>query len=440
MLIKQMLPVFLILYFMILPTQENKGELHSPNHDVPQTNTETAEEARNTVSQEEYLNACQILSGLNLENSLEDMGLSNEEVDRYARDVLGDFLPKAYTDNMFPSGLISIFEKVLYDYRYENQQWGLTEAYDKALHSLGSEKFQVTLADVYALFPELISEKGQIKTLEDAYQFIHDPEIGGTVYHIFSVPLNTEGRYFLIKYQPGGSSGYSFTQLVKLQNGKRQAVGGFEQQNIDGQMVQYGNGFYYVSIEYNYELKISDGIRIHKIEPKENMSSILIKLLPVKYSWKTVFVGQTKFSKDINQYIESMKSDITSKYINNDGTERTSLLYGDEAEQTAAISAQGVSKEYYIIDFANLDVPVYLNKYIFFPSNSLSMHLMAKFLINDTQTNTIMKLDNLTQDDRPPDLNLIQIWFKKIGDKVFTFRIYHVSSYNYLLNRQLLNC
>ena len=38
----------------------------------------------------------------------------------------------------------------------------------------------------------------------------------------------------------------------------------------------------------------------------------------------------------------------------------------------------------------------------------------------------------------PTNIELVQIWFKKIANKVFTFRIYHISDYNYMLDVSLI--
>ena len=35
-------------------------------------------------------------------------------------------------------------------------------------------------------------------------------------------------------------------------------------------------------------------------------------------------------------------------------------------------------------------------------------------------------------------IRLVQMWFQKIDGKVYTFRMYHVSGYNYMLNVMLL--
>lgn len=377
----------------------------------------------------------QTLSKINLENSLENMGLSNKEVDQYSKEVLGDFVPKAYLGNIFSPELIIMFEKVLYDYKYSKSTWGIRESYEAVLQKLKADKFRATLEDVYIVFPELEPYKNVIKTTEEAYQLIKEPR---ECKDIFRISMKPDDNYFLIKYQSGGSNGAYSVQFVKMENEHRIIVSEFEQQNDDGYVIQYDNNYYYVSIERNYELKTSDGFRIHRIESKEKMDNILIRFLPKEYSWKTIHNRQTEYSNYLNQYIEEIKDDITSKYINNDGTESTSLLYGDESKKTEIISWQGKDIECCIMDFANLGVPVYISKYLYFPSNGLTMHIIANFYIVNAQTKSVVMLDNLTQDDRPPNLKLIQMWFKKIDNKVFTFQIYNISSYNYVLNTVLI--
>lgn len=405
------------------------------NTSIQKTNTDINVKELEMATNDNYLKVYQTLSKLNLENSLENMGLSNEEVDQYSKEVLGDFSPKAYSGNVYPPELIIMFEKVLYDYKYSKSNWGIRESYEEILQRLEADRFQATLEDMYIVFPELESYKNIIKTTEDAYQLIKEPK---GCKDVFKISMKPNDNYFLIKYQSGGSNGAYSAQLVKMQDGHRIVVSEFEQQNDDGHVIQYGNNYYYVSIERNYDLKTSDGIRIHKIEPKAEMDNILIRFLPNKYSWKTIYNRQTEYSNNLNQYIEGMKDDITSKYISNDGTESTSLLYGEESKKTDIISWQGRDIECGILDFANLGMPVYISKYLYYPSNALAMHIVANFYFVNTQTKSVVMLDNLTQDDRPPELKLIQMWFKQIDDKVFTFRIYNVSSYNYVLNTVLI--
>lgn len=50
-----------------------------------------------------------------------------------------------------------------------------------------------------------------------------------------------------------------------------------------------------------------------------------------------------------------------------------------------------------------------------------------------------MELENLcTEAGLSGEINLVQMWFREIGGKIYTFRMYDVGDYNYMLNIVLL--
>ncbi len=67
------------------------------------------------------------------------------------------------------------------------------------------------------------------------------------------------------------------------------------------------------------------------------------------------------------------------------------------------------------------------------------MCLISEFYIRDSQKDSFIELEKLRLDQETSrELKLIQLWFKEIGGKIFTFRIYHISSYNYVLDVSLI--
>ena len=94
--------------------------------------------------------------------------------------------------------------------------------------------------------------------------------------------------------------------------------------------------------------------------------------------------------------------------------------------------------EYYKIDFTNTGIPIYMRKSSFEPSNTDSVwHLQSRFYIRNQQDDSIVTLQNMELNSAIPNSKnpvLVQMWFKEMEGKVYTFCLYHVSDYNYMLN------
>lgn len=73
--------------------------------------------------------------------------------------------------------------------------------------------------------------------------------------------------------------------------------------------------------------------------------------------------------------------------------------------------------------------------------------LRARFYVADPEAGVVETMEDLEELENlrienyePPKsaMFLVQLWFKEIEGRVVTFRLYHVSDYNYLLNVILL--
>lgn len=138
-------------------------------------------------------------------------------------------------------------------------------------------------------------------------------------------------------------------------------------------------------------------------------------------------------------YIDSIKEVITSdEYLEKGTGSGGYVFYGDE-EEDIHFPLSDEYNQYYKIDFANMGIPIYMIKSVFESSDYRStQHLNAKFYINDYQDDSPIELENLELGSSPNDIQLEQMWFKRIDGKVLTLRIYHTSDYNYVLNVVLI--
>lgn len=79
-----------------------------------------------------------------------------------------------------------------------------------------------------------------------------------------------------------------------------------------------------------------------------------------------------------------------------------------------------------------------MRKSEFEPSDMNSIwHLQSLFYIRNQIDNSIVMLPDMELDSVIPDGGspvLVQMWFKEMEGEVYTFCLYHVSDYNYMLN------
>lgn len=57
-----------------------------------------------------------------------------------------------------------------------------------------------------------------------------------------------------------------------------------------------------------------------------------------------------------------------------------------------------------------------------------------RFYYFDPEEDVFVKMENLSMEEYEPGIQLMQLWVKEFEDGIYTFRVYHVSDYSYLLN------
>lgn len=345
-----------------------------------------------------------------------------DDIYQFSELVKGKFVTKINEESIFPTKLVYKLEKALYNscnYSPRNQ---LTKNindsyYFKTIRSLDSENFE--------------SEY-------DAYEFITGSD---SCIAMFYINMNPNEENYVLVYDSGGSYGANNIVLTRRINGEFEKICEFQTQNNGyGKVIQYEDDFYYVFMEYNYMLKIYDRIRMYKLGLNAASENIIIKYLPEKFIWKNIYNANTNYDSSLDDYVDSIKDTITSdEYLENGSGIGANVFYGDEEEATDFLLSDDAN-HYYKIDFANLGIPVYMTKSIFTPSDYRStQHLRAKFYIYNYQDDSYVELENLELGKYLPlDIELEQMWFKKINNKVLTFRVYHISDYNYALNIALI--
>lgn len=363
--------------------------------------------------------------------------ITEDEIYEYAEQVKGMYVMSFDSVNIFPAELIEILGKALYNStNYSSSNFAeeiYMSNYYEILRSMGADDYQITIEELCQLFPELNKYKEEISNIYEAHQYI---EKYRNCIDIFGISDVVSGEdYYIVVTESGGSDGANIIYIVKKSNNDLITVSEFKTQNNGyGSIIRYNDSFYYVFLEYNYNLKIYDGIRIHKIGAQADVENISIKYLPQSYIWKNIYNSQSSY--DIDEYIDTLKDTILiSQYLESGKSKGINEMVGDEiaADEFPLIEAYDI---YHKIDFANIGIPIYIRKATYTPSNyGTTWHFRAKFYIYESESNTVKELDKLELGKNVHTTKeLVQMWFKEFDDKIYTFTIHHISDYNYMLN------
>lgn len=367
-----------------------------------------------------------------------------DEIYLFSEKVKGEFVSETIEKSIFLADLVIMLEKALYDScnyspREELKKGIEYSKYIQVIKSLNSNKFELSLDKLYSLFPQLTKHKDEFIDKYDAFKFLSESD---NCINMFCINIGKNEYNYIFVYESGGSDGANNVVLTRFINDKFETICEFSTQNNGyGKVIQYEKNFYYVFLEYNYMLKNYDGIRIHKLGINSKMDNILIKYLPYKYIWRNYYYSDVSYKSSLDYYVDSIKDVITSdEYIERGSSSGASLYYGDE-DLDADFLLTDEFNQYYRIDFANVGIPIYITKSVFTPSDYRStQHLRVKFYINNKHDCMARQLENLELGKHlPTGIELEQMWFKKIENKILTFRIYHISDYNYLLNIVWIN-
>ena len=328
----------------------------------------------------------------------------------FASQTQGAFVPVNYKNSHVPDGLIQLAEKALHtgDFERLNQM---------------ADAFEIDKKQYFNVFGEDENVGG-----EDGW--IRENDTGSV--HKYTLGGNT---YYLIVSTPQGSGRFVSIVINQLVNGKLTQIDLLESFDWNAGVVTYENALYLADTSYNYYSKFKDTVVIYKLEPGGLEHYVSIQLLPDQFSWKNIYSNRQPYRDDVAAYVDEIKEDLMKKSPINDDIE---LYLGDETEdfdndKRLRLKSVAGNYDFYEIDVNNDGGVEYARRNFWFPSNYTQLYLqnsMYQFMDG--------RVVELSCDFGHEDYNLIQLWFQKIGDKVFTFRLFLVDGYNYLLNISLM--
>ncbi|MDE7434805.1 MAG: hypothetical protein K2N01_03130 [Lachnospiraceae bacterium] len=324
-----------------------------------------------------------------------------------------------YEGEMFPPELIAQMEKALYSIcGFDSMNIPDDNEYFDLLKELGSETYEMSVEAAKEVFPNLEEHR----YCAGAFHFKSD-----------------EGKeYYLFCYESNGSYGQYFVYLDEYINGETISRAAFDTQNHGfGKVISYENEFYYVFLQYNYNLKFYDGIRLHKLGSNADTENILIRYVPEEFEWRNLEQNSDVSSEELDDYVEEVKESIVSgQYLEVGEVGSFFNIYEGDETDAPEFPLTEKYKQYEKVDFANMGIPVYFRATIYEPSVSgICMHLQSDFFLYDLANEEVLELENLRIDDGvwPHENELVQLWYKEIEGKIYTFQMFHLSNYNYML-------
>ncbi len=383
----------------------------------------------------------------------------------YAQEIQGEFLPEKYDGKEFPEDLVVMMEDILFhssdiELKINNKSC----YYDDKLREFGAAgSFLMGLEDAYAQFPEMENYQEGIESAEDAYKQIEKLYVGVNSDNCYEIHhfSTAEGQdFFLFCYHSRGKDTTEYLHLMKREGNELVRVQTiYKKSHGRGELIQYGKMFYYVYLNENDCNKDFDGIRLVKLNDKagENTDSVWIFFVPMKYVWNDLSGELVKDKEEIDAYIESVKEEllILDETAEEYGRPIHYLGYGDEYSVTHTYFGDekkgdvfnlkndpyGIENDvdmFYKLDMANCGLPLYFSKdkKIY---DYTGEYMDARFFYYDSQEKSYKELEQLGYSNGGlSNINLVQMWFKEIGEKIYTCQVYHVGGYNYIFQMLLL--
>ncbi len=360
-----------------------------------------------------------------------------DELYEYAAEVNRTPQPVSYESEWFPADLVNSMEHLVCQPldREFDEAWFHNDledtSYAREMDRLGAKDTALTVEKIRASYPQLLDKCKWIDLENDSIYDVYRAIYGERCEGIFCYQDDAGEDRFLLVCDSGGSFGIREIVQARLrEDGSFEQINDFQTKNAGyGRVISYGDSYYYAYLEYNYNLKIHDRIRLHRLGEAPKEECLVIKYVPESYIWRNTF---DRYEGDeLEAYLKSIQDDIVSERYLDSGMDLDMDVYdGDERRGEDELCA---------IDFTNTGVPVYMDKKSFVPSNdSLCWSITCNFYIDSGKQDERTELEKAEIESAVETPRLVQMWFKQIGDKVYSFFLYHVEDYNYVLQTALI--
>ncbi len=392
--------------------------------------------------------------------------LSQAIVDRAAEDIgkeKEEFVPVVCENSSFPEGLVVKIEEVLHrikdplsraycaiEIKMEEEVFQRIKGdsvYDAMVEEFGLKDYELTdKEELDRLFPKAAPVYYGQETYKDVYQWIsryYDiPEDVASIYRMEL--MHGKDNYLFVSYGIGFQK--SRIRLTERIGDEFRTIYEFDiaDENFLTGVTRYEDKFYFIAENEDANVVGESGITIYRLGYDSFGDSIRIRYQPEEYAVESYDSDSEELQPLIEGgYIDKVLQDFSSgKYLHEgnrqDGAE---IYYGDE-ERVFERESEGSAYEMYRMDIANCGCPVYLCKDMYLPQEDGGgiKYLDVDYFYLDNEKNYFRKLEKLSIPIWAyGEVGfLVQIWFKEMAGKVYTFRVYNLSNYNYLMNIALV--
>ncbi|NLP14379.1 MAG: hypothetical protein GX383_07930 [Clostridium sp.] len=328
-------------------------------------------------------------------------------IEHFAAKVQGDFKTVNYEDNNVPNSLIVRLEEALFN-----------RSFDKLNFNYAS--FEINAGEFYGKFEQDIIYS---REYYDRY-----------VSHVYKYNLDKDDYYLLVA-DSGGSARFVDIIIYRESKGELKYIDSLISLDLHAAVIEHNNDLFLIERSYNYYSKYIDTINVYKLVPDKITEFVSIQLEPKEFEWHQVFNNYHLYEKSINSYISEIKEELMAKSPINDDIQ---IFIGDETDKfdrdkKLRLKSVSGNHDFFEIDFNNDGEPEYFERHYWFPSGYTVLSLLSDFY-----KFTDKRLISINSDFNRDDSMLIQLWFKEIDGKVFTFRLFLKDGYNYYLNVSLV--
>lgn len=354
--------------------------------------------------------------------------------------------PNIEYEGSFPKGLVESIAKLLYQNNLTGERMSEKNDYFDFLAQYGGEDNKLTVEELEELFPEIKEHHEEIEDVYDAYLFcdaLGEQWVREYCYDIFHFFSKDNTEYYVYVYGNPGTGGYCSAEVTKRKSGETEWTEDHIMMQAQGfaELIYYEGEYYFVFIQSNKRLKYQDGIRIYRIESDDvQADNVFIRCIPEEFVWREDYVSSESPGEELSFYIEQIKDKITdTEYIERGDTYGgTTAIKGDGEVATENLfkgrcpyDNQPIQK----LDFANMGIPIYFWTHIY-QGEKLSPYIQAQFYIYDDKSPC--RVFELGEGEWTDITDTVQIWFHEIDGKVYTFLVYHLAGYNYMLTVKLI--
>ena len=291
------------------------------------------------------------------------------------------------------------------------------KALDRLERGLGMEMYQTDQGDFERKYGTYLSQAR--RTLNGGTQYVCRISLGPTDY------------FLLLQYSVTGKIGD--LHIYRETAGGLAYVSTYQPEYLGGKIICHSGGLYIVERPFpgGERPRYLDNIMIHRLIPEGGQDAV-IEAVPESFMWQKIYDNRAAYVGDVTGYLEEIKTDLADlSYRSND----EDVYTGDEdpeIELNQFLRLGSVVSPYetfYKIDFNNDRKDEYISK------EKSYNHIYAGIYQFTGRGIVGLEYDETAEEawGHP-----VQIWFKEIQGKVFTFRLfYHEDSY-YVLNVSLI--